>query len=76
VDVEGVVHRMVGVHLVDEPQLDPIADLEPPVDRVIRRIGFTVDQTPACVGGSGQLVDVDHVVFPLDSARIVSVVVV
>ena len=26
VDVERVVHRMVGVHLVDEPDLHPVAD--------------------------------------------------
>ena len=28
VDVERVVHRVVGVHLVDEPQLDLVADRE------------------------------------------------
>jgi hypothetical protein len=28
VDVEGVVHRMVGLHLVDEPDLHPVADPE------------------------------------------------
>src|SRR5215218_1448149 len=29
------VERMVRVHLVDQPQLDPIADLEPPADRTV-----------------------------------------
>ena len=33
VDVEGVVHRVVGVHLVDQPDLHPVADRELPVDR-------------------------------------------
>jgi hypothetical protein len=28
VQVEGVVHGMVGVHLIDQPDLDPVADGE------------------------------------------------
>ena len=33
VQVERVVHRVVGVHLVDQPDLHPVPDGEPPVDR-------------------------------------------
>jgi hypothetical protein len=32
VDVERVVHRTVGVHLVDEADLDPVPDGELPID--------------------------------------------
>jgi hypothetical protein len=35
VNVERVVHRVVGVHLADQPQLDQIADSELPPDRVV-----------------------------------------
>ena len=32
VEVEGVMHGMVGLHFVDQPDLDPLSDAEPPVD--------------------------------------------
>ena len=32
VDVEGMGHRVVGVHLVDEADLHLVADAEPPAD--------------------------------------------
>src|SRR4051812_44487525 len=35
VDVERVVHRVVGVHLVDEADLHPVANRELPRDRVV-----------------------------------------
>src|SRR5215211_1473178 len=54
VDVERVMHRMVGLHLVDEPDLDLVADAEPPADRVVL--------------GAGRPVELDHVVFPFDAA--------
>ena len=47
VDVEGVVHRVVGVHLVDQPDLDLVADPELPVDRVVHRACLAVDELPA-----------------------------
>ena len=70
VDVERVVHRMVGVHLVDEPDLHLVADPEPPVDRVVlgARAGRPVDELPAHVRRRRHPVDLDHVVFPLDAA--------
>ena len=68
VDVERVVHRMVGVHLVDEADLHLVADPEPPVDRVVLGVGRAVDELPAHVRRRRDLVDLDHVVFPLDAA--------
>src|SRR4029450_9597787 len=32
VQVEGVVHGVVGVHLIHQPELDPLADGEGPAD--------------------------------------------
>jgi hypothetical protein len=52
VDVEGVVHRVVAVHGVDESHLHPVADTERPVDGVIG-LGVLVDQLPDHVGGVG-----------------------
>ena len=76
VDVERVVHRMVRVHLVDEPELDAVADRELPVDPVVGRAGVAVDEHPAHVRGRRQAVDLDHVVLPLDPAGVVPVLVV
>jgi hypothetical protein len=39
-EVEGVVHGVVGVHLVDQPDLDPLAHRELPVDG--RAVGAAV----------------------------------
>ena len=69
VDVERVVHRMVGVHLVDEPQLDLIPQAERPVDRMVGGAGVAVDELPSRVRRRRQPVDVDHVVLPLDPVR-------
>src|SRR5687768_9574552 len=49
VDVEGVRHRMVGVHLVDQADLDLVSNPEGPVDRGVRRTRITVDELPAHV---------------------------
>ena len=68
VNVEGVMHRMVGVHLVDQADLDPVPDGEPPIDRRVRLAGRAVDELPAHVGGGRDLVDLDHVVLPLNPA--------
>ena len=70
VDVERVVHRVVGVHLVDEPDLHAVADAEVPVDRVVLGVVGAVDELPAHVRRRRELVDLDHVVFPLDAARV------
>ena len=69
VDVEGMGHRVVRVHLVDEADLHLITDAEAPVDRGVLRACRAVDELPAHVGGSGDPVDLDHVVFPLDPLR-------
>ena len=70
VDVERMVHRVVRVHLVDEPELDAVADRELPIDPVIGGTGVAVDELPAHVGRRRQPVDLDHVVLPLDPARV------
>ena len=64
--VEWVVHRVVGVHLVDQADLDPIADPESPGDGVVLLSARSVHQLPAGVGRGREAVDVDHVVFQLD----------
>ena len=40
VDVERVVHRVVGVHLVDQPDLHPVTDGERPADGAVHRPGL------------------------------------
>src|SRR5690348_7181455 len=66
-DVEGVVHGVVAGHLVQQSDLDLVADPEAPVDRGVLRAGRLVGQLPAHVRGGGDPVDLDHVVFPLDA---------
>ena len=68
--MERVVHRVVGVHLVDQPQLDLIADTEAPVDRVVGGARFSIDEAPMHVRRRRDPVDVDHVVFPLDAISV------
>ena len=52
VDVERVVHRVVLVHVVDEADLDPVADLERPVDVPVLLAGVAVDELPDHVAAS------------------------
>ena len=66
-DVEGVVHGMVGVHLVDQADLHLVSHREPPCDGAILCAGVTVHELPAHVGRGRHPVDLDHVVFPLDA---------
>src|SRR5262249_36991932 len=66
-NVEGVRHRMVGVHTVDEPDLHLVTYAEVPVDPGVLRARGSVDQLPAHVRRGGDPVDLDHVVFPLDA---------
>ena len=67
-DVERVVHRVVRVHLVDQPHLHLVTDSEFPVDCMVFGAGCAVDQLPAHVLRRGHPVDLDHVVLPLDGA--------
>ena len=67
VHVERVVHRVVGVHLVDQPDLHLIADPESPVDPVVAFAGVPVEQDPPHVRRGGHPVHLDHVVLPLDA---------
>ena len=69
VNVERVRHRMVGVHLVDEADLDLITDAEFPVDAGVFGSGVAIDELPTHVRGRGLPIHLDHVVFPLDSVR-------
>ena len=69
VDMERVMHRMVGLHLVDEPDLDLVADVELPVDGGVLSAGFPVDDQPAHIGRRRLPVQLDHVVFPFDAFR-------
>src|SRR3954471_22906238 len=69
VHVEGVVHRVVARHLVEQPDLHPVADAELPGDGIVLGVGIAVDQLPAHVGRRGEPVDLDHVVLPFDAVR-------
>src|SRR3954452_1868711 len=53
-DVERVVHRVVAGHLIEQPDLDPVPDAEPPVDGRVLGTGRAVDQLPTHVGGGGE----------------------
>ena len=68
VDVEGVVHRVIRVHLVEQADLDLVADPEAPLDGTVLGSCCRVNQLPAHVGGGRDPVDLDHVVFPLDAS--------
>jgi hypothetical protein len=82
VDVEGVRHRVVGIHFVDQADLHAIADAEPPVDLRVLRPRLAVDELPAHVRRRRHAVHLDHVVFPLDplgrfmAVRVLAVAVV
>ena len=69
VDVERVVHRVIGVHLVHEPDLHPVADRERPVDLGVACARVAIDQrSTACWSGSVIRLISSHRVFPLDAA--------
>jgi len=67
VHVERVVHRVIGVHLVDQPDLHLVTDPEPPGDPVVPRSGVPVEKDPPHVRRGGHPVHLDHVVLPLDA---------
>src|SRR5262245_3334896 len=67
--MERVMHRMVGLFLVDEPDLDLVADPESPVDGGVLGTGLPIDHQPAHVRRRRLAVDLDHVVFPFDAVR-------
>jgi hypothetical protein len=67
--MEGVVHGVIAGHLVQQPDLQPVADPESPVDRGVLVAGAFLDQRRAHVRRSGEPVDLDHVVFALDATR-------
>ena len=46
VDVEGVRHRMIRVHLVDQADLDLVSNAELPVDGGVRCARIAVDELP------------------------------
>src|SRR5215216_691507 len=57
---------MVRVHLIHQPDLDPVAHGEGPVDGWAVGAAGAVQEPPVHGGGGGEAVDLDHVVFPLD----------
>src|SRR5512132_1301457 len=58
---------MVGRHFIDQPDLDSVADGEPPVDGGAVGTGGPVEEPPVHGGAGGLAVDLDHVVLPLDA---------
>jgi hypothetical protein len=71
-DVEGVMHWVIGVHLVDQSNLHLVPDPKPPVDLPSFGACRPIDQLPTHVARRGQPVHIHHVVFPLDPACLVS----
>ncbi len=68
VDVERVVHGVLGpLHLVDQPDLDPVAHGEGPGDGPVLVAGLAVDELPDHVGRVRLPVDLRHEVLPLDA---------
>src|SRR5512133_3270817 len=67
VQVERVVHGMVGGHFIDQPDLDSVANGEPPVDGGAVGTSGPVQEPPVHGGARGLTVDLDHVVLPLDA---------
>jgi len=70
-DVERVVHRVIGVHLVDQPDLHPVTHREGPVDIRVLRPGLAVDQLPDHVARIRRPVDIRHQVLPLQAVTVV-----
>src|SRR5215204_334190 len=60
---------MVGGHFIDQPDLDSVADGEPPVDGGAVGTGGPVEEPPVHGGAGGLAVDLDHIVLPLDALR-------
>src|SRR5215207_6330110 len=58
---------MVGRHFIDQPNLDSVADGEPPVDGGAVGAGGPIQEPPVHGGAGGLAVDLDHVVLPLDA---------
>ena len=54
-------------HFIDQPDLDSVADGEPPVDGGVVGAGGPVEESPVHGGAGGSAVDLDHVVLPLDA---------
>src|SRR5919199_4806103 len=75
VDVEGVVHRVIRLHLVDEPDLHPVAHLERPGDGPVLGPGLAVDELPDHVAGVRGAVDLRHQVLPLEAVALCVVLV-
>ena len=71
VDVERVVHRVVGVHLVDQADLHPVTHGERPGDLPVLGPGLPVDELPDHVAGVRCPVDLRHQVFPLEAVAVV-----
>ena len=64
-------HRMIGVHLVDQPDLHPVTDRERPADVPVHRPGLAVDELPDHVAGVRDPVDLRHQVLPLQAVTVV-----
>ena len=62
-----MMHRMVLVEIVDEADLDLIADRERPVDLPVGLSGVAIDELPDHVGRVRSTVDVGHQVLPLEA---------
>src|SRR5215211_7504580 len=72
VDVERVVHRVIRVHLVDEPDLHSLAYGERPGDGVVLGPALPVDELPDHVGGVRSTVDLRHQVLPLKTVAMIT----
>ena len=70
VKMYGVLHRVHGFGVVENPDFDRFASFECPVDIHIFLAGVPVDQLPLYVAGSRHQVHHPVHVFPLDAGKI------
>ena len=69
-DVKWVVHRMVGVHFIHQPNLHLLPNAESPVDRRTLTAGLPIEELPPHVAWIRHAVHIDHIVFPFDASQV------
>jgi hypothetical protein len=66
-----VVHWMIGVHLVDQPDFDPVPNRERPVEWTVHCTGLPVDELPNTVARIRCPIDLRHQMLPLETIAVI-----